>query len=329
MLDNLVKYIQSKRPPCDWKIHGFSIGDDFDLIINDSYLYEDSKMVKRNKGVQFYKSKDTNLIAGIFLPIPFFDSRQEEILNEIKESLGAPYFDHVQMNDRILYYTSHNLFLKIVSNDISKGLCLSIGECGRRLRKFTAPNIIDSYFGLMDHRTFLFGLNDRNSLPKLTQLHIKELESLLSAFNGDPSIKRFMRRGFILECDDDHLSKLVKITGEIEIFESPKSLDSTVIDNPSRYEMVKYWEMLFNYYLNSRLYIERTGLFNYTVWKKKELENMKIISSREKVEARLESLKNILCKIIDPDEKEFDLKEMISMHNYPTEDIGWLKASDY
>jgi hypothetical protein len=171
-------------------------------------------------------------------------------------------------------------------------------------------------------------LEDRKSLPKLTQLHIEELESLLSAFLGNPSIKRFMSGKFILECDDQYLIRLVKIT-EIEIYESPQRLESTVIDNPARYEIFEFWDMLFKYYLNSQLYIKRTRQFNYTTWKTRELENMKIISSREKVITTLESLRNFLGKIIDPDEKEFDLKEMISMHNYPNEDIGWLKVNDY
>lgn len=205
MLDDLVKNIQSKLSPRDWKIHGFSMGDNFDSIINDSSLYNGSKMIKSKSGALFYKSKDSNLIAGVFLAISFFDNRQEEILNEIQGAFGDPYFDHIQLNNRILYYPSHDLYVEIIQDDISKGMCLGIGESGRRLRKFTAIDIIDSYFGIMNLQTFLFELEDRSSLPKLTRLHLEMLESLLLAFLGNPSIKRFMTGKFVLECDDRHL----------------------------------------------------------------------------------------------------------------------------
>lgn len=334
MLDDLIKYIQSRLSPNDWKINGFSIGDDFDSLINDSALYEESTMAKRKgpqfyKGALFYKANDSNLIAGIFLPIPFFDTRQEEILNEIIKTFGIPYFDHVKMKNRILYYPSHNLYLDIYQNDISKGLCLSIGDSGIKLQTFTAANIIDSYFGLMKSQTLLLELEDRGSLPKLARVQIRVLESLLLAFLGDSSIKRFIDGAFIMECDDIYLNKLIKTLGEIEIYESRKRREPTVIDNPSRYELYKYWDALFKYYLDSQSYIDRTNVFNFTTWKKDQLEAMKIISSKESVISRLESLKNFLSKILDPEGKVFDLKEMISEYDYPKEDIASLIGDDY
>ena len=70
-------------------------------------------------------------------------------------------------------------------------------------------------------------------------------------------------------------------------------------------------------------------MINHTSWQKQELEDIKILIPRDQVNERLERMRNMLGRFIDPDQRIIDLKEMINAYNYPSEDIYWIMNNDY
>lgn len=328
MLKDILQSIQMKKPPSEWKVNGYSIGDGFGSIVNENPLYVDSKAIKVHKRARYYRDGNSEIIGGISFGV-LSGNEKTLVLDSIQSSFGKPYFSHLQMNDKILYYPALQLYLRIIGNDISKGLTVIVGKCGTQLRTFTALNIIDAYFDLSHNGNLVTRLEDLSNLPKVTQLSYRTLESLLLVFVGDSSIAKFSSGNFILASDDKYLEKVLNRIGGIEIYETPKRIKTTLIDRPNRYELSKYWQKLFRYYLNSRSYIERTRQFNFTNWEKIDLREVKLVSSYSATNAKMTRLGEMISQIIDPEDRRYDLKDMIQAYGYPKEDIAWLKVNDY
>lgn len=329
MLEKLLDSIEDKILPISWEIYGFSIGDNFDLITNENPLYENNEYTKGYAGALFYKSKSSNNIEGIFLSIPFFENRQKEILDKVKDSYGDPYFDHMKMNDRTLYYPQIDLYVSIQRDDVTKGICLSIGKCGTYLQKFRANDIIDTYVKLINQDSAIFKEEENGNVSRSTSLKIKTLKSLLLAFLGNPDIHWFESGKFILESNEHFFNKILNNLNGIEIYKSLKDFETTIINQPSRLELYGFWKMLFNYYLNNIRYIKNTQAFNHINWKKNDLEELKITFPKDKVNDKMSSLKRILSKMINSDQKVIDLKVMTLNFGYPKEDISWIEANEY
>lgn len=329
MIDKLLKDILNVKLANDWKVYNYSLGDSFDLIVNDSPMYQKNEFINIYKGVRFYKSNDSDQIAGIFLAIPSFKGRHVEFLRAIRESYGKPYFEHVKMEDRILYYKSQNFHVSIPSDKEEDGICIGIGKCGYQIQVFTASDLIDAYFKLRNYTQYVYEINEMEKKSKLKKIEIRVLESLLLAFIGKCGIKNFEFGKFILERDDETTNRVISAIGGVEIYINQKHASSSLISKPSKHQLCKFWDNLFHYYLSNLIYISRSKCFNYIEWKRQDLEDLKIVLPRQDVNYRMINLKSMLSSFIDPYQREYDLKAMIEKFDYPQEDIHWIAVNDY
>ena len=118
----------------------------------------------------------------------------------------------------------HATILTIVSRDITKGMVISIGECGTRLQTFSAYDLVNSYLGFLNKSSQASKIENEETITTYTALKIKAYKALLLAFTGSSDIDRFKSAKFILECDDQYLDKLLSVIDSIEIYKSPKML---------------------------------------------------------------------------------------------------------
>lgn len=329
MINDLLVNVFNQKSASDWEVYGFSLGDDFDSVINEVSSYDGNRGLKVYKQVKFYKSKDSNKIGGIFFSIPLFQDRYIEFLKAIKENYGEPYFEHLKMNNRLLYYCSEGFIVSIPNDEIEKGICLSLGECGHRLQSFKAVDLLDAYFKMSNLDSYVFREDNKEIKTHLEEVKLDALKALLLAFVGDNDIKKFKYGKFILDGNSEVTNKRISELGNVEIFLSLKHSTTSIISEPSKFELYQFWSNLFKYYFNSITYIRNSRMFNFTNWQRQDLEDFKIVIPRHLVIQRIDELKKMLGRFIDPDQREYDIKVMIEDYGYPSEDIYWMEVNDY
>lgn len=329
-VDNFLKQIREGIEPKYIRIYGKSVGDRFSEITNESPLYEDSKSVKVYGNVMFYRSKMEDGVSGMYFSIPFFKEKEMQIITEIISAYGEPYFRHIKMGNDLMYYPEHSLAIEIKGCRVENGVLVSIGKGGINLPKFTSRSLINNYVAFTLENPAIDILTRINESPKiLMDYECKILEALSRAFLQGGGFESFLGGRFINTRNVHEYQWLVdKIKENIDLTRIRSGYGSKSKQININDIRVLFDELL-NFYVAYKKYRRETSRPAKAYWGMRYREYLTSSVNDEIPKDKVERIENILCYIVDPEKRIYDLKQMIEQFNYPSVDVAWMKVNDY